>query len=263
MSSGIVLTSLPNLLLCDRKQLPECPAIYFALDASQRVLYIGQANNLRIRWQGQAHHRFNQIQDYHRKSPVFLYWIDYTDRPEQLGEDEALFIEQFHPLLNQTRIPAKKLIPAEVTLRRNLQRIADRVIVFGIEPPQESSLLTIQIKYQFTFQSRPVNFLRNTFKANTKVPTNLRWVEFRRSKFGASWRTKCNGVSLMLMPWGSTHGFEIDERHLQTCQIAGISLSKLTQPALMKILQIEPVLPTIHPNLEFAEKDPIPLFWSR
>ncbi|MBD1876986.1 GIY-YIG nuclease family protein [Nodosilinea sp. FACHB-131] len=263
MSSGITLTSLPKLPLCDRKQLPEYPAIYFVLDANQRVLYIGQANNLRTRWQGQTHHRLNQLQDYHRKSPVFLTWIDYTNRPEQLDEDEALFIEQFHPLLNQTRVPAKKLMPAEVMLQRNLQRIADRVVVFGIEPPQKGSLLTIQIKYRFMFQSRPVNFLRNTFKANTKTPNNLRWVEFRRSKFGACWRTKCNGVSLMLMPWSSTHGFEIDERRLQICQIAGVSMPGLTQPALSELLQIEPLLPTIHPNLEPAEKDPIPLFWSR
>lgn len=263
VGSTILLSSLPQLSLGDRKQLPEHPGIYFALDNNQRVLYIGQANNLRARWRGQAHHRLHQLQEHHRKYSVFLAWLDYSNRLEKLDEDEALLIGQFHPLLNQTQVPAKKLIPAEITLKKNLERIADKVIVFGIIPPQNDGLTTIQLKYRFTFQSRTVNFLRNTFKTSTKLPISLRWVEFRRSKYGACWRTKCNGVSLMVMPWGGTNGLEIDQTHLQTCHIAGVPMSVLTQSALRELLQAEPILPTIHPCLEAIEKDPIPRFWSR
>ncbi|MCC5612198.1 GIY-YIG nuclease family protein [Nostoc sp. CHAB 5834] len=47
--------ALPSILLEQRKQLPECTAIYFAIDVNDKIQYIGKSNNLRNRWKN--HHR--------------------------------------------------------------------------------------------------------------------------------------------------------------------------------------------------------------
>jgi hypothetical protein len=41
---------LPSFPLAERKQLPDCAAIYFAIDANNRVLYVGKAKKLVARW---------------------------------------------------------------------------------------------------------------------------------------------------------------------------------------------------------------------
>ena len=66
---------LSSILLANRANLPDHSAIYFALDDTNRVLYIGQAGNLRARWQGQSHHRIDQLARLHKKSPVRLGWV--------------------------------------------------------------------------------------------------------------------------------------------------------------------------------------------
>lgn len=43
----------------NKQRLPECCAIYFAI-AREQVLYVGQATNLRNRWQN--HHRLPQLE---------------------------------------------------------------------------------------------------------------------------------------------------------------------------------------------------------
>jgi len=55
MFSGFDLSKLPYLSLSQRNSLPECPAVYFAVDSKNRVLYVGKAINLLARWKD--HHR--------------------------------------------------------------------------------------------------------------------------------------------------------------------------------------------------------------
>lgn len=64
---------LPNCQFSDRDKLPECSGIYFAI-ASARVLYVGQAKNLRNRWQN--HHRSHQLEGVNKKSEVQLFWLE-------------------------------------------------------------------------------------------------------------------------------------------------------------------------------------------
>lgn len=42
----LTLSSVP---LCEQKHLPECAAIYFAIDVNNRILYVGKAKNLAVR----------------------------------------------------------------------------------------------------------------------------------------------------------------------------------------------------------------------
>jgi hypothetical protein len=52
----INLSTLPSVSLDCRKDLPECPGIYFAVDSAGTVQYIGRSNNIRQRWS--QHHRY-------------------------------------------------------------------------------------------------------------------------------------------------------------------------------------------------------------
>jgi hypothetical protein len=50
---------LPSVGLTDRKQLPQIPCIYFAIDIYDQIQYIGRSVNPRQRWQ--THHRQAQL----------------------------------------------------------------------------------------------------------------------------------------------------------------------------------------------------------
>lgn len=58
--SSLDLTALPSMCLSRRSELPEAPAIYFAIDSLDQIQYIGRSRNLRQRWL--SHHRQFQLQ---------------------------------------------------------------------------------------------------------------------------------------------------------------------------------------------------------
>lgn len=79
---------LPYVDLLDRKNLPNYPAIYFAIDSQNRVLYVGQATNLATRWKN--HRRVYQLQEINKDSLVRIAWQPWT--LEDLSEAERYFI---------------------------------------------------------------------------------------------------------------------------------------------------------------------------
>lgn len=87
--------TLPSLPLTNRRQLPNCPAIYFVME-SDRVLYIGRAANLMQRWT--SHHRTAQLESF---SGVKIAWIECSDSG-LLTDIESALIEYFDPLLNNS-----------------------------------------------------------------------------------------------------------------------------------------------------------------
>lgn len=94
--STIDLLTLPSVALADRKQLPEIPCIYFAIDGLNQVQYIGRSNNLRQRW----------LVQHHRQKQVHGCRIAYIQcDPTLLSEVETALIEWFQPLLNGTLLP--------------------------------------------------------------------------------------------------------------------------------------------------------------
>lgn len=52
----IQIGELPSVVLADKNQLPKTPSIYFAVNSSGEVLYVGRSVNPRQRWN--QHHRF-------------------------------------------------------------------------------------------------------------------------------------------------------------------------------------------------------------
>ncbi|NER06692.1 MAG: GIY-YIG nuclease family protein, partial [Okeania sp. SIO3C4] len=101
---------LPSVFLTDRKQLPTCSAIYFAIDASDRILYIGHTENLAERWK--SHHRFYKLEEINKESTVRLAWKVWNK--DDLAEEEKRLIRIFQPLLNNTEVETPAVIPSEV-----------------------------------------------------------------------------------------------------------------------------------------------------
>lgn len=86
--------SLPSVPVADRKQLPEVPCIYFAIDSTDAIQYIGRSVNPRRRWQ--THHREPQVKECR---------IAYMQCDEALLDQvEQALIEWFQPMLNRTDV---------------------------------------------------------------------------------------------------------------------------------------------------------------
>ena len=82
--------TLPSVPVSDRKQLPEVPCIYFAIDSADTIQYIGKSVNPRRRW---AQH--------HKRGSVEGCRIAYFDCDEiLLDEIELALISYFDPPLN-------------------------------------------------------------------------------------------------------------------------------------------------------------------
>lgn len=256
----INLASLPSLPLSQRNRLPFCPAIYFALDSKDRVLYIGRAVNLVERWKD--HHRLDQLTRIHKRSPVRLLWLDCSGNIGQLATWETYYISFFKPLLNSTPVPPKKITPAEIALQETLNKISKYSIIFGIAPESSlHSLPTINIRY--FGNGRVPHTLRRIFKASNKKPTSLQWTEFVRRKWSPWWRTRCNGIAIELAPWSrfSEEDKQIVE-NLTIQSLAGVGLFTLQPYQLTELIEKYPYLRENHPDITALKSDPIRLIWT-
>jgi hypothetical protein len=84
---------LPSLPLAERRNLPDCPAIYLVLEGTS-VLYIGRTEDLQQRWV--AHHRYSQLKN---NGSARIAWLECTES-ELLPAIESALIELFCPPLN-------------------------------------------------------------------------------------------------------------------------------------------------------------------
>jgi hypothetical protein len=273
MTMSLQLAALPNLSIQHLDRLPDCPAIYFAIDDQGRVLYVGQAKNLANRWRGQGHHRTEQLKRIHRRHPVTLAWLDCADccdaPPERLRqrlkELEDQYIEEFQPLLNGTEVPAAKVISAETVLQQSLEKIAKYAVIFGIVEPPDAEQPTVILKY-LGWQRETTN-LRRIFKGINRKPSSLHWTEFVRRNPAAWWRSRCNGVALQLGPWIELPGMpmpvtEAIARDQNLHPLAGIPIPTLTAEVLEWLLQSDPNLAKSYPGLKPYQADLIPLIWG-
>lgn len=88
--------ALPSLPLEKHKQLPKKPCCYFVLSAS-KVLYIGKAVNLALRWV--KHHRYTEFES---MANVRIAWFEVKDS-SLLQSLESSLIAHFHPPINNSR----------------------------------------------------------------------------------------------------------------------------------------------------------------
>ena len=192
-------SSLPNLKLSERRQLPECSAIYFAVSRLQ-VLYVGLATNLKQRWH--SHHRYPQLELVDEKAGVTLFWLACPS--SQLQVLERQYIDYYGPTLNQTKLPNRPLIPSSRMLTRTLEKLSSRLLCFGFCPAHTQGLPIVLLAYLASCQEvrGATPSVRRTLQAISNRPDSLfRWTEATRRKTGAHWQAKVNGIEIRLFPW--------------------------------------------------------------
>lgn len=147
MSADEHILQLPHISLKSRMLLPEESGIYYVVDETSIIWYIGKAKNLRTRWTGDSHHRLDQLQKQRKKQ----FTIYYELLPESLLDlIEQQRIELYSPQLNGTQVKAKKLRPTETLLRETLFTLAPYSFVLGVESARK---LDIEfIKYSINLQ---------------------------------------------------------------------------------------------------------------
>jgi predicted GIY-YIG superfamily endonuclease len=138
---------LHHVSLKSRGLLPEQSGIYYVLDKNFVIWYIGKAKNLRSRWVGESHHRFDQFKKQRKQQFVIYYEIV---AESQLDAVEQQRIEQYNPQLNRTKVKTQKPRPAETLLRETLTLIAPYSFVLGVEPPrkQETKLIEDSVNWR-------------------------------------------------------------------------------------------------------------------
>ena len=259
MYPEIYLSSLPYVSLLNKYLLPHCSAIYFLLDSENRVLYIGQATNLCARWKD--HHRFEQLKKLNRKSNLKIAWLVCENNKELLDKTERYFIELYQPLLNQTPVPAKKIIPSEIALQKTLIRLSKlNVIILGIAPAyNNSSLPTVYLKYPVLGLRGLSGKVSSILKSDNKRATGLRWKKYAtRMKFNF-WETRCNGVTIDVAPFDGLV-FVLERTKIQ--KLLGVEMLCLKYPEFSEIVQLWPFIEQEPPGLSILEQDPIPQLWT-
>jgi len=131
--SSIDFSVLPSLCLTRRSELPETPAIYFAIDSLDQIQYIGRSRNLKQRWH--SHHRQFELQAI---NGIRIAWLQ-CDDVSLLGEIEAALIEWFEPLLNGSivraiRAPGVRYLHCElaVLLAQHDQKLSQRQLATAL-----------------------------------------------------------------------------------------------------------------------------------
>ena len=251
------LDKLPCVEFLKQDQLPETAGIYFAVDKNQKIWYIGKAQNLRSRWLG--HHRYDQLKEINKKNNIKLLWYSCENNENNLTHLEIYFIDTYHPVLNTTKVEAKKITPAELELRNTLVKIGKYIVVFGYEDNSKTfGLPTVYLKYD-CLPKNPARFLRNIFDAVNRRG-GLRWSYYWKSKSYPVWKTKCNGIAIVV---GSGTGVNEFIKSGEASTLAGISLLNISTKDFQNYVAGEDWTQTYCPAIRRYTNDPIPLIWSK
>lgn len=133
MQADSFLLNLPKVELTNRENLPKVSGIYYVIDETGLVWYIGQAQDIYCRWKGKIHHRLFQLAS-QKKKKFCIYYRQVERNQLYVIEQEAIL--KYSPYLNQSPVKTKQIRPTETLLRETLIKLADYLIIIGIEPPR-------------------------------------------------------------------------------------------------------------------------------
>jgi hypothetical protein len=136
------ITQLPDVALKNKDLLPTDPGIYYVVDETGLIWYIGQAKNLQKRWSGNTHHRIDQLIAKNRQKNFRIHYECVS--ANSLNEIENSRINKYNPHLNGSKVKTKNVIPTETLLRETLTAIADVAFILGIEPPRKDDPAYLQ-----------------------------------------------------------------------------------------------------------------------
>ncbi|MGL5877906.1 MAG: GIY-YIG nuclease family protein [Xenococcaceae cyanobacterium] len=100
MYADEVILSLGKVDLKNKKLLPEYSGIYYVIDDSSLLWYIGQAKNIKKRWSGKSHHRIHQL-SFQKKKKFFICYCAVEE--SQLDREEQLLITKYQPYYFSTK----------------------------------------------------------------------------------------------------------------------------------------------------------------
>jgi hypothetical protein len=280
MSITLDPLQLPSVSLREREGLPNCTAIYFALDSRDRILYVGKAKNLAGRWK--QHHRLFELEKINGEFPVRIAWSAWD--VESLDEAEKSLIINLHPLLNNTKVEFPAVIPAEEILRDFLKTFSRRLIVLGIEPAAPDRLPRVHLKYDPTDYSakgtaaKIKEFIERNRDKNTSLKFKRRkWyrdfhaftVEIprpgsrvqrtmaKRYRAFNRWECGCNGVIIEIAP---TYSYREYKEKTAIVKLAGINCRAIARESFAEAFEKEI---GDFSGLSCYAGDPIPLLWTR
>ena len=284
-SQSINPLKLDSLKLSELNQLPSCTAIYFAIDANDRILYVGKADNLRSRWQN--HHRKHQLQEISEICPIRIAWLPWNC--EGVMEAEKFFIQTHQPLLNGTLVKLPEVVPSETIFTTFLKTFSRRIIILGIQPISiENSLPHVHLKYNWEDCSpkgtaaKIKNFIKDNKTKNTSIKfrrqryidnsdiknlrpgSRIRKVLCRKNRsYNNHWQLACNGVIIHITPAG--YDYEDFGRYQELKSktefktLAGVRIRAITAANLADIGNRDFYF---FSDLLSYEEDIVPLLWS-
>ena len=280
MSISLNPLQLPSVSLANRKKLPTCSAIYFAIDENDRILYVGKTQNLVERWNN--HHRLYKLEEIDKECPVRLAWKAWNE--EDLAEAEKSLIINFQPLLNNTKVETPTVIPSETVLRKFLKTFSRRLIIFGTELKTSDSFLHVHIKYDWTDPSPKGTAakIKEYIKINKNKNTSLKFKRHDYCKFAFfagevfrpgsraqkvtarkhrsynnHWELKCNGVVIHITPVDSYK--EYKER-TQMSKLAAVNFRAI---APEEFSEAQKSKDPYFLQLSCFIGDPVPLLWTK
>ena len=251
------LDDLPSVKLVEKEKLPDVAGIYFAVDENNRVWYVGKAQNINRRWQ--SHHRYYQLEKINRKNLILLKWYACKSDENMLTDLEQYFITSYFPQLNQTKVESRKITPAEISLRKTLTKISKYLIVYGYE--QNSNVFglpTVFLKYDCSHRN-PAQTLRRIFDADNRKGS-LRWSYYSRRKTTPIWKTKCNGISIVI---GCDYNVNFSIKTSEATTLAGVSFPNLSAENYDKSIALKDWSQSYHPDIQRYIEDPMPLLWTQ
>ena len=108
-----------KVAFANRDSLPTTSGIYVIVDAKDIIWYVGQAQDIKKRWAGKGHHRYQQLLRTNKKRNYFIYWKSFP--AEELTAWENHYISKLNPELNRSKV--KKYVPSEPIRIREARRI--------------------------------------------------------------------------------------------------------------------------------------------
>lgn len=234
--------------LRQRHQLPDRSGIYFVIDKSDRLLYIGQAKNLRDRWSGKSHHRYKQFARKGLDKITLGYILVSVSELDRLEKE---YINEFNPVLNDSKV--REYLPKKSPRFSELQRL----LKLTSKPLFPSTKYTARDGKTILREPWDLfrGFVAGVYEQDLKVYIvivcrqnmgSLLWKSFKhRTKKRFYIQTEyelipgyCFDARKVVFVFVEffTLGDEIFEQlypHLSDCQLAGVTIKKLLDPSCL------------------------------
>jgi len=268
--------AMSSVELDNLNQLPDCSAIYFAIDSQNRILYIGQAVNLLTRCKN--NHRIYQLQEINQDYPVRIAWQVCNN--EELNEIELYLIKHFQPLLNRTQVKSPQIVPSELVFQNFLREFSRRLIIIGFKPQTSQELPHIHLKYDWKDCSpkgtaaKIKNFIQENNHINTSFKIRRKpWGRIRgpeefqigsrgqkalarqNRSYNNHWEMACNGVIISITP---TNNYKQIKSVTNFQKLAGVKMRTIPEHDFKRMSN---QYPHDFADLSCFVDDLVPLLW--